>query len=64
LAHSAAGENLHERQVSGDHPDYAIPSATRVRVKLVAVNMDEQEFQFRIERQADGTVTAVNEMSL
>lgn len=60
--YAAAGENLHERRLAGDHPDYALPRATRVRVRLAAENMDEQEFQFRIERQVDGTVTGLDEI--
>jgi len=60
-----AGENIHAYPQDASHPKYQLkPDVVRVRVTLTADNMEEQESQFKITRQQDGTVVAITEIKL
>lgn len=62
--YALAGENLHAYPKNAAHPKYHLaPGVTRVRVVLTATNMEEQEFRFRIDREEDGTVKAITQMT-
>lgn len=57
-----AGENGHAYP-EWNHPSYRLPvQVTRVRVVLSAENMGDQHFDFRIEREENGTVMGLHKM--
>jgi hypothetical protein len=56
-----AGENLHAYPMTAEHPGYFLEArATRAIIAVTGVNMVDQQFRFKLERSANGTVTSVN----
>jgi hypothetical protein len=63
-AYALAGENFFAHP-DGDHPKFRVgPTASRVLVRLSAENMNEQQFVFRIDRNENGSISAITQVTL